>query len=308
MINFSIIIPHKNIPDLLERCLKSIPQRDDLQVIVVDDDSEIPPRHCGNDGRVEFIFAKDEKRSGAGFARNIGLEHAKGRWIIFADADDFFSYAINDVLDEYKDNPADIVFFKNTCVDTVLYTSAGNQPWRAARNGYIDLYDTKPARAETLLRYCAGMPWGKLIKRALVEAHTIRFDEIKCWNDIAFSYLSGFYARHIAWDKRALYTVTVRTGSLQESGMNLEKQLAALYAYGKLMMFYKEKKINFSWHLHIRELVKIFFFDHSNYPRAKHILYELGYSNRDILLQVLCMFIRYIIKLPLFLIRKLIEA
>ena len=36
---FSIIIPHKNIPDLLMRCLKSIPVSEDIQVIVVDDNS-----------------------------------------------------------------------------------------------------------------------------------------------------------------------------------------------------------------------------------------------------------------------------
>lgn len=34
---FSIIIPHKDIPDLLMRCLRSIPVSGDIQVIVVDD-------------------------------------------------------------------------------------------------------------------------------------------------------------------------------------------------------------------------------------------------------------------------------
>ena len=41
MINYSVIIPHKNIPKLLQRCLDSIPVRDDLQVIVVDDNSDL---------------------------------------------------------------------------------------------------------------------------------------------------------------------------------------------------------------------------------------------------------------------------
>lgn len=36
---FTIIIPHKDIPDLLMRCLKSIPVSEDIQVIVVDDNS-----------------------------------------------------------------------------------------------------------------------------------------------------------------------------------------------------------------------------------------------------------------------------
>lgn len=34
---YSIIIPHKNILKLLQRCLDSIPERDDVQVIIVDD-------------------------------------------------------------------------------------------------------------------------------------------------------------------------------------------------------------------------------------------------------------------------------
>jgi len=41
MINYSIIIPHKNIPHLLVRCLDSIPQREDVQIIVADDNSDI---------------------------------------------------------------------------------------------------------------------------------------------------------------------------------------------------------------------------------------------------------------------------
>ena len=38
-ITYTFIIPHHNCPELLDRCLTSIPQRDDIQVIVVDDNS-----------------------------------------------------------------------------------------------------------------------------------------------------------------------------------------------------------------------------------------------------------------------------
>ena len=37
---YSIIIPYKNCPALLNRCIDSIPQRDDVQIIVVDDNSD----------------------------------------------------------------------------------------------------------------------------------------------------------------------------------------------------------------------------------------------------------------------------
>ena len=40
MISYSIIIPHKNTPSLLQRCLDSIPQRSDIEIIIVDDNSD----------------------------------------------------------------------------------------------------------------------------------------------------------------------------------------------------------------------------------------------------------------------------
>ena len=40
MYKYSFIIPHKNCPELLWRCIQSIPERADVQIIVVDDNSD----------------------------------------------------------------------------------------------------------------------------------------------------------------------------------------------------------------------------------------------------------------------------
>jgi cellulose synthase/poly-beta-1,6-N-acetylglucosamine synthase-like glycosyltransferase len=63
MINYSIIIPHKNIPQLLQRCLDSIPRREDVQIIVVDDNSDANKVDFANfpglnDPYVEVVFVK----------------------------------------------------------------------------------------------------------------------------------------------------------------------------------------------------------------------------------------------------------
>ena len=42
-INFTFIIPHYNTPHLLLRCLNSIPSREDIQIIVIDDCSPDTP-------------------------------------------------------------------------------------------------------------------------------------------------------------------------------------------------------------------------------------------------------------------------
>ena len=107
--HYSIIIPHKNTPRLLERCLYSIPTWDEIQIIIIDDNSNsesVDFSHFPGNGRknTEVLFTKEGK--GAGYARNIGLSHARGKWIIFADADDFFTAdcftIFNDVNPENK--------------------------------------------------------------------------------------------------------------------------------------------------------------------------------------------------------------
>ena len=58
-VKYTIIIPHKNIPELLERCLKSIPNNKNIQTIVVDDASEcIEKIQCVQQQflNVEFYF------------------------------------------------------------------------------------------------------------------------------------------------------------------------------------------------------------------------------------------------------------
>lgn len=84
MINYTIIIPHHNTPDLLNKCIKSIPDRKDIQIIVIDDNSDpnivnSETFHISERNNVEIIFNKIGK--GAGHARNIGLDRAKGKWL-----------------------------------------------------------------------------------------------------------------------------------------------------------------------------------------------------------------------------------
>ena len=83
---------HKNSVDVLRRCLNSIPQRDDLHVIVIDDNSD--PKIVDFDkfpgkerADVTLIFDKESK--GAGHARNRGLELLDTKWVLFSDCDDF---------------------------------------------------------------------------------------------------------------------------------------------------------------------------------------------------------------------------
>ena len=212
MINYSFIIPHKNIPELLEICLDSIPVRKDMEIIIVDDnsDDEIAGRFDfpgKNRENCKVIFTKDGK--GAGYARNTGMKNARGKWLLFADADDFFKPDFMDIIDEYRDTEADIVFFQVDAVDLI----SGKY---SSRIDYLeDIYKMSDGkRQEWNLRYTSWIPTGKMIRHSFVEDHKFAFSEVLAGNDMIFSFNTGHYAKNIIYDPKLLYTLTNRDGSL----------------------------------------------------------------------------------------------
>ncbi|NCU28638.1 MAG: glycosyltransferase family 2 protein, partial [Candidatus Moranbacteria bacterium] len=88
----SIIIPHWQNASDLERLLASIPTKKGYEIIVVDDysDDNCFKKVVELHESYNFTLLKNNGKKSAGTCRNIGLSHATGKWILFADADDFF--------------------------------------------------------------------------------------------------------------------------------------------------------------------------------------------------------------------------
>lgn len=217
MHTFSVIIPHHNIPDLLQRCLESIPDREDVQVIVVDDNSsaeKVDFEHFPGLERkyTEFIFDKDG--GGAGHARNIGLRHADGTWLVFADADDFFSPSAFSIFDSHKDDLCYVILFKADSVNSDDYTPSGRH---TTLNDAIDsvLHGDMPIKEAMLAK---PVPWCKMVRRTYVKEHGILFDETMASNDLMFVAKTICWAADeaLAVASDVVYTVTTRSGSLMD--------------------------------------------------------------------------------------------
>ena len=210
----TVIIPNRNIIDLLQRCLDSLPRRNDIQIIVVDDASEISQEAFAvyrglDDPVVEVVFSKEAK--GAGHARNVGLSRAKGKWLMFVDSDDFLLPSALSLIDEYADSDSDIVYFniESRYSDTLLPAWRHEKFQKAFAN-----YSVESGQLEKFLRYGYAEPWGKMIRRSLVEAEGCMFEESSVANDYRFSILTGHYAGKIELCRKPLLCVTVRPGSL----------------------------------------------------------------------------------------------
>ena len=274
MYTYTIIIPHRNIPKLLQRCLDSIPQREDLHVIVVDDNSDADkvdfnlfPGYDRND--VELIFTKEGK--GAGYARNVGLEHANSEKVLFADADDFFNYCINDILDEYKKDDSDIVFFDIISInsDTYIHYVRG----KLLNTIIEDNYKKDPKLAIMQLKYDQGAPWCKLIRKSLIDEHKIKFDETIIHNDTHFSYLIGFHSSKVLVDSRALMSITYRQESITYT-LSEEKILTRMKVFAARDYFMLENNIPYSNinNMHIKTLAHLYESNKNLYDKCINVI------------------------------------
>ena len=201
---YSIIIPHKNSPALLQRCIASIPQRDDIQIIVVDDNSDetLKPRIDRSDVRVVLLGKENSK--GAGHARNEGLKVAEGKWVLFIDADDTFTENLSLFLEKHKDSGADVVYFNyNRITNSIV------KPKICPASGVED------EESAFMLKYGITMPWNKMVKFGYLQKHCIRFEECPVGNDIFYTYQVGFFANgHMVFDDTAVYNYYIIGGSI----------------------------------------------------------------------------------------------
>lgn len=103
----SVIVPVYNVESYLSQCLDSILKQSfvDFEVILVDDGSKdksgmICDEYAAKDSRINVFHQSNQ---GVSKARNVALDYAKGEYIVFMDADDYW----------YVDN----------CLETLLATA-----------------------------------------------------------------------------------------------------------------------------------------------------------------------------------------
>lgn len=119
----SIIIPVFNRDFILHETLESVLLQDyeSWECIVVDDMStdnskNVIDHYCGLDKR--FVYMKNVRSKGAQGARNTGLQHAKGSYLVFLDSDDILTVkCLFQRVETLKNNPG----FDFYCFPTAIF-------------------------------------------------------------------------------------------------------------------------------------------------------------------------------------------
>lgn len=176
--DISVIIPIHNGEKYVEDCLKSIFSQEEncsLQVIAVNDRSTDATWKILQELKKKYPIEIYETKNGgtAGRARNEGLLHATGEYVMFIDCDDVLPKGAIDALYE-----------------EALYTHADivQGSWKYLQNdnnGQIQFFWphklTHPKNDADMMQI-SGVPWGKIYKRELFDR--VGFSEnLPCYED-----------------------------------------------------------------------------------------------------------------------------
>lgn len=189
-VRVSVIMPVYNAAKYLRICLDTILNQtlSQIEVICVNDGStdeslQILEEYQKRDKRVIIV---NQENSGAGAARNNGIAHARGEYLLFLDADDtFFPELCNLTYYQSKRNKAQVCLFpaERHDMQTGKFEPMG---WVLRENeipdGVFSVNDIK----DKIYQVTTGCPWSKLFSRKFVLDNNLQFQSLKNANDVLF--------------------------------------------------------------------------------------------------------------------------
>lgn len=206
----SIILPVYNTAPYLAQCLSSILSQtlQEFEVLCVDDGStdaspQILAEYAARDPRIQVIT---QQNGGAGAARNLGLSKARGKYLSFLDADDFFApEMLAKTWAQCERTGADIVGFRSLFYNDRTGREEGlprgiHDPFLPGKKVFnrSDL----PVYIVPLMNDVVS---NKFFLRSFVEEEGIRFLPLPATNDHYFCCIAMCCARRISYVDEVFY-------------------------------------------------------------------------------------------------------
>ena len=176
---FSVIIPAYNSEKTLARCIDSVLRQkyQDFETIIIDDGSQdktasIIKSYQGKDSRIMGIT---KENGGASSARNFGIKHAKGEYIVFIDSDDEVTY----------DYLSDLAGSNEDCILSGVKIIAKNSQHDECPDGnhHLEIEDLPNFIEINNTQSFLRGPYAKALKRKIIEQNGIEFDPNIIWGE-----------------------------------------------------------------------------------------------------------------------------
>lgn len=258
---FSIIIPVYNSEKTLSKLLNSILEQNfnNYEIIIINDGSvdnteDIILSYKSKFNHYKYIF---KENSGVSSTRNIGLQNVEGKYILFADADDYFENDYFIKLYTYiKNNKPELlcfnyydVFSNSRKIDGLkLYNNQIEMNVEKAITNYLNY---------TYINQFTGAIWNKVYKTDILKKNNVRFStDLLIGEDLVFNIEYFCCVKKVCLYDEKLYNYVQSENSIMRS--------------------YREKNVE---HIinYIPKLIDIF--EKYGYKHYETILYQFYISN-----------------------------
>ncbi len=221
-IKVSVIIPVFNAEKWLHQCIDSVLNQSlkELELICIDDNStdeslKILAEYADKDSRVK-VFHVDENQ-GPALARNKGLAVAKGEFLSFLDADDFFDTSMLETMYNTAINKdLDVVICRALSYNDKTHKNE-KMDW-AYRMQFVpdkEIFSYKDM-PDYILNFVVGWAWDKLIKRQMVLDNGLYYQNIRRNEDVVFTNMSLVCAKRMTLLNNNFIYHRVNSGTSQQ--------------------------------------------------------------------------------------------
>ncbi len=211
----SVVIPVYNVQDYLDECLGSILYQSykDIEIILVDDGSTDGSGSICERYSNEYAFIKTITipNQGQSHARNLGIRMAKGDYLIFLDADDYWK----------KDFLADVVeaISKREQLDYIFFRHAT----LGSKSGIVteEVLDIESCQLEGkngrecleyILSHHVHFHWSPCrgaVRRQFVLDNDLFFEEGRIYEDVLWTPKIFLYAKKIDYYNSSVYVYRI---------------------------------------------------------------------------------------------------
>ena len=190
--NISVIIPVYNREKLIKNALNSVLKQtiaDKIEIICVDDGSTDNTIEVIKNYQKKYknIFLYQQKNSGPGVARNLGIDNAHGEYIIFLDSDDWAPERAYESMYNYaKKKNADVIIGK------ILRKIKGtmNNQWYVIKT-MQDIFEEFGEEINCAKEYKIPLtmpgPVTKMSRTSMLRDNNIKFPNERMGEDLIFS-------------------------------------------------------------------------------------------------------------------------
>ena len=236
---FSVIVPVYNTESYISECIRSIINStyENWELLLIDDGSTdrsgiICDEWSQRDLRIK-VFHQVNK--GVSSARNLGIEKAKGNWLVFVDSDDFISPDLmKSILEEAYHQDADLVF-----TDFYIIYSDKKELFKT----YSWSADKEESFRNYLVHSWPRVAWGA-VKRNLVTDNNIRYPEnLTVFEDFHFMCKCILYSHKVIRIGEPLYNYRrTNTLSITNTLVLTRKKHDELWVYKDLLLMFRMQK------------------------------------------------------------------